>query len=527
MEKSRSKLIIILIVAIAGLFLATRLYRLDVVPFGPHIMHIDELGAAYDSFCISEYGVDQFRYHMPVYFMCFGEGQNALYTYLAVFTFKLLGISIFSFRLPAVICAAGAFIALFFLLRDMLDEWYAAVGLALMTVMPVFMMSEHWGLECYLMISFVIISMAFQIRAVITNSSVHYFFTGLFWGITLYTYAMSYIMVPSFLLLSFIVLLAYRKLSLKNAIIAGIPLMILGVPLFVQQLVMMGIIEPFSFMGWVDFWRSSHYRGDEISVANVLENLTKSFKYIYVADRSGYDANPRWGTMYYVSVPFIIIGMISSGYRVIKDIKARVLNPWLFNWLYFLSSRLFLLFVKYPNINRVNGIYPAYLLFTVYGIKTVADKIKKKAVYFAIVAAAYAICFVTFSKYFYSYDGLINDAFGEGDSLACDLEAGEAAALAKQIANGKPVVALVNEGWQTALSIALYTQTSPYEFFRDNDPHDRYFNGVEWYMPDGLDLSGDTVYLIDNNLRHITSYLTTEEGFSVDITYPDYTIVAK
>ncbi len=526
-EKKYRILMILTAAAIFAAFLITRLYRLDIVPFGAHRMHIDELGAAYDAFCISDYGVDQFLYRMPVYFKCFGEGQNALYTYLAVIAFRIGGISIFTFRLPAVICAAGAFAALYFMLRDMLDRWYAVVGLALMTVMPVFMMSEHWGLEAYLLMSFVIISLCFQIRAVTKDSSLCYFLAGISWGLSLYTYSMAYVIVPLFLFFSFIALIVYKKLSLKNALLAGIPLVLLGLPLFVQQLVMMEAIQPFSFMGLVDFWSTSHYRADEISIANVPENLIMSFKYTYVADRSAYDANAKWGTMYYITIPFILVGIIASARDVIKNVRAKVLDPWMFVWMFFIVSRIFLLFVKYPNINRINGIFPAYLLFAVYGIRTVAEKINKKVLFYSVLSVIYLVCFLTFSRYFYSHDGLQADAYDIGDSLGCDLEAGEAAALAKQIAMGRPVCAMLNDGWMRHLSIAMYTETSPYKFNRDHEPQDRDFNGVKWYMPEELDLSGNTVYLIDNELNHIISYLVSEEGFMVDVSYPDFTVVFK
>ena len=514
------------VILILTVFFTTRLYKLDEVPFGTHWMHIDELGAAYDAFCISEYGVDQFLYHMPVYFKCFGEGQNALYTYLAAIVFKLAGISIFKFRLVAVICATAAIIALYFLTARLLDRWSAVVAMALMTIMPVFLMSEHWGLEAYLMMSFVIMSMSLQIHAITTGKPILYFLTGMFWGLTLYTYALSYIIVPIFFLISFAVLIVYKKLNIRNAMLAGIPLLILSFPLLIQQFVMMGLIQPFSFYGIVDFWDTTHYRGHDISTKFFIENLTKSFWYIYVADHRPYDANPAYGNMYYISIPFILIGMFTSAKSIKGGLKTGTLNLWIFNWIYFIVARLFLLFVKEPNVNRVNGIYPAYLLFAVYGIKFVSERINKKTFYI-VIGVVYAVCFLSFSRYFYSYDGLQSDAFGgNGTSLDCDIQAAEAAALAKKIAMGRQVYALLNDGWQRHLSIALYTETSPYKFNRDHEPQDRSFNGVEWSMPDGLDLTGNTVYLIDNNLGHITSYLSGE-GFNVDITYPDYTVVYR
>ncbi len=530
MEKNKrnTAILIILFAAVSILFLATRLYKLDSVPFGPHRMHIDEIGAAYDAFCISEYGVDQFLLRIPPYFRCFGEGQNALYTYLAAIVFKVGGISIFTFRLTAVICAYGALVALFFMIRDMIDKWYAIVAMCLMTVMPVFLMSEHWGLEAYLLMSFVIISMCFHIHAVITGKGLFFLLAGISWGVTYYTYTLSYIPVTVFLFLTMAVLLMYKKITWKNALLAGIPVLILGFPLLAEQLVYGGWVKPFSLFGIMDLWTPTHTRYGEVSPGFVAENLLGAFEYIYVADRSAYDANAQFGTMLYVSIPFILIGMISSAVAVIKSIKAKVLDPWLFAWMYFIITRIFLLFVRYPNCNRINGIYPAYLLFAVYGVKTAADFTKKaKPVFFVVLTAAYVISFIPFTRYMYSYEGLSNDAYSIGDSLGVDLQAGEAAALAKKIANGKPVIAMLNDGFMRHLSIALFTETSPYGFNRDHEPQDRSFNGVEWTMPDGLDLSGNTVYLIDNEIGHITSYLVSEEGFAVDITYPDFTVVYK
>jgi len=524
--KIKSICFIVLLIAVTSLFLATRFYRLDVVPFGAHRMHIDELGAAYDAFCISEYGVDQFLLKMPPYFRCFGEGQNALYTYLSAIVFKIAGISLFNYRLSAVICAMGAFAALFFLMKEMLDKWYALVALALMTIMPVFMISEHWGLEAYLLMSFVIISMCFHVHAAMTGSSLHYFLAGVFWGLSYYTYSLSYIVVTVFLILSMAILMKYKKITLKNALLAGIPVLVLGFPLLMEQLVMMGALEPFSLFGVMDLWVPPYTRYHGISWEYVSENLLGALRFIYVDDNDAYNSNRTFGTMYYVSIPFILIGMVASAITVIKDIKRKVLNPWLFCWLFYLCSRIFLLFVKEPNVNRINGIYPEYLMFTVYGIKTALEKFKFKKALFTAGCVAYIIPFVLFSKYMYSHDGLQNDAYDIGDSLGCDIQAAETAALAKKLAMGRPVYALLNDGWMRHLSMALYTETSPYDFFRDNEPQDRSFNGVEWEMPDGLDLTGDTVYLIDNELSHITQYLISE-GFAADMTYPDYTVVYR
>ena len=136
---------------IAVLFVATRLYKLDTVPFGPDGLHIDEAEAAYDAVCIRDWGVDQFLVKFPPYFRGYGGGQNALYTYLAVIVLKFLPMSTFSFRLVAVLCAIPVFFSLYDLSYRLFQRWsYAVISISLMTIFPVYLMSEHWGLECYL-----------------------------------------------------------------------------------------------------------------------------------------------------------------------------------------------------------------------------------------------------------------------------------------------------------------------------------------------------------------------------------------
>ncbi len=371
--------------------------------------------------------------------------------------------------------------------------------------------------------------MLFTIRAVTTERSLFYFLGGLFWGITLYTYSMSYVIVPAFLFVTFIILLMFKKLSVKKALLVAVPFALLGIPLFLEQLVMMGYMEPYTFLGITDFWYPEYTRYHSISPTYFWENLKVFFKYTYVADNDRYDANPVFGTLYYVSLPFIWIGLVSSVVNVIKDIREKKLNTWIFPVLFYVVARVFFLFVEYPNINRTNGIYPIYLLFIVYGIRAIVNRINKAAVrrvFLAVVTVAYLVCFVAYSRYFYMHDGLQSDAFNEGDGLGINVEAGEAAALAKKIAAGKPVVAMLNDGYYRHMALALFTETSPYEYNREHEPEDRIFNGVDWHMPDGLDLSGDTVYLIDAELIHITQYLQSE-GFAVDITYPDFTVVYR
>ncbi len=520
----KKQIFVAVIIMIFGVFLFSRLFRLDFTPFGPHGMHIDELGAAYDSFCISEYGVDQYQYKLPVYFRCFGEGQNALYTYLAAVIFKLGGVSVFNFRLVAVICAVFAFIAMFFLSGMLVDRKYIPLALFLMTSMPAYVMSEHWGLECYLFLSFAIISMSFMLGGLLKQSVLLYFLSGLFWGITLYTYAITYVVVPPFLVLALIYLIRVRKIDIRQALATALPVCILGTPLFIQQLVMMDVIPPFEAFGIIDFWRPVFYRYGAISPSFIPYNLLHSTYLILVDDLIEYNSAKLFGSIYYVSIPFMLIGLVLAAKAFVISVKTRKEDPWALVFIFYVTARIALLFVKEPNTNRANSLYLPFLLFTVYGIIWAVEKINKR-VFTLALAAAYMVSFLCFSYWMYSYSGY-RQASDVTGGMKVDVQAGEVLAYAKKIADGKDIAAIINEGWCTDLTIALFTETSPFDYSNDNDETNDRYNGITWGVPTELDLSGETIFVIDNDLHHITDYLVSE-GFAADYSYEGYAVVAR
>ena len=136
---NKKRLYYIVLALITTLFIGTRLFRLDSVPFTAWGMELDELGAAYDAWCIQGGGVDRYLTKMPLMFLNTGDGQNALYIYMAALMFKIFGFSLVKFRLIAVICATAAFVCLYHLSKMIYgSEIYNIVPIALMTVMPVF-----------------------------------------------------------------------------------------------------------------------------------------------------------------------------------------------------------------------------------------------------------------------------------------------------------------------------------------------------------------------------------------------------
>lgn len=500
---------IILFCIITILFIITRLFRLDSVPYHNGI-HVDEWGAAYDAWCIQGWGVDRYLTRFPVFFYNTGQGQNALYIYLAAIMFKLFGFSLFKFRLLQVICASIAYLCLYLLSRNLInDQIKCLIPNALMTITPVFLMSEHWGLESYLLLSFSIISTYLLIKAINSGKEIDFIISGIIWGLTFYTYGVTYVIIPLFMIITLIYLIYVKRIDFSHAIGVAIPVVCLGIPLAIEQFVISGIIGPLS-LKYMDFFPMRDFRASDISPVNIPYNLLVYPKMIFVSDLAPQQMVPIFGTIYYISIPFMIIGLILYIVRFIQELRKRRYDDRSIVFLFFIAAQTVALMTVEVEIQRVNACFFPYLMFTSEGIIFVIDKSRKK--YLALsIAVVYSITFLLFARWVYSYGEnswcdqtkLENQTWLYRDTLI-----GDAVAETKKLSEGKKIQMIINSVEDRYRMICLYAGTSPYDRLEEG----YHENGYDIGIPNELDLSGDTVYLIEGSLDHISAYLV-DQGF--------------
>src|SRR5699024_2523005 len=104
-------------------------------------------------------------------------------------------------------------------------------------ICPWHFMQSRWALDCNLLSSMLLISIYILTKAVKTKSKAIYLLAGILFGITLYTYALSYIIIPILLLLLLVYMLYTKKVKISDIIIFGIPLGLLAIPLILSLLV--------------------------------------------------------------------------------------------------------------------------------------------------------------------------------------------------------------------------------------------------------------------------------------------------
>lgn len=388
------------------LFLFTRIYLIQDVPLG---LHVDEAGMAYDAWSLANFGVDRYLMSYPIYFINYGGGQSVLFGYLSMFLIKLFGFSIYSIRLPGVLVSIMTFFIGYKTSKELFSSSkYGLLFSYLFTILPYFIMQSRFGLDCNLMMglsSLVIYSIHKMVKI---QSIKYYIFAGLSSGLILYTYALSYLVLPLFLLISFAYLILLKLIDFKKIIYFILPLALISFPL-----VLMIFINKFGFESikllFITIPKLPEYRGTEFIFTNTINNFIHVTKSVLFYDWLSYNSIDMFYTLYKISIPFVLIGVFYGVYVIIKSVKLKKYNLLSLIWFFALSVFIMGLFLKgQPNTNRMNGIFYSVLVLLVCGIycidMIIRSFIKYKhisAIYLILIVLMYAYNFNNFAKYYY------------------------------------------------------------------------------------------------------------------------------
>lgn len=384
---SKSQIIVFIGILLISIF--SRGYRLEELPVG---IHVDEAGMAYDAFCLANNGTDRFLNHLPVYLENFGGGQSALYAYLASIFVKIFGLNMVSIRLPAFLMSIAVIITIYFTTKKECGIKTAQAFTFFVAICPWHIMSSRWGLDCNLLAPMIIISTCILINS---KKVKDYIITGIFFGLTLYTYALSYLILPVFLALILIYMLYTKKIKFKMLFPLGIPIFLFAIPLMLMLLINNGFLEQIE--GVITINKLPDYRGVEISFSNIKENL-KFIKTIFTNDGLTYNALPEYGTVYNFSIFLIILGGLIELNNFILNIKNKKFE---FNSIMFLLVGTVFscsLLIFEPNINRVNAIYIPMMFFIVSAMKLFYKNYK---IIFYIFMIIFIIYFVKFEHFYF------------------------------------------------------------------------------------------------------------------------------
>lgn len=371
----------ILLVFLLLIFI-TRIYKFGEIP---NFIGVDEAGAAYDAYCLSEYGVDRYLNSFPVYLINFGGGQSALYAYATIPFIKLIGANIIAYRLPELLFFLMGIVVCYILANKMKDKKIALLYTFLIIICPWNIEASRQGLDCNLLAPMFMLDVLLLVTA---NKNWHYIVAGLAIGVTLYTYCLAWILIPVFLLIYIIYTLWVKKINFKQLVLLGIPIALLATPLIYLILLNKGYATRTNF-GIFTIPKLFFFRQGEISIKNLLEYGGYSLKTIFTDSRG----------IYLIELPFLLVGIVVGIKEFVKSIKEKEFSFTGFMTVVFIILLMCNLLVVIGTLNRANILYLPMIYLITIGISYLSKGSKLTIISILIVLIA---LFVTFEISYYT-----------------------------------------------------------------------------------------------------------------------------
>ena len=419
---------------ILALLIFARLYQFGLVPGD---INQDEAFAGYNAYTLFHNGRDSFGYGMPVYLTAWGSGMNALESYLAIPFIALFGPHTWSLRLAPLILSILSLVTVYKLIHDFIkNDIFALFAMLFTGIMPWHIMLSRWALESNLAPAFLLFSCYFFLKGL--EKEKYYIFAAVCYGLSLYSCATMWVVVPFIILAEVIYFILKKKIRLtKYTISAGIILILISLPAVLFLLVNMGYMDELK-SGILSIPKLVGFRGGEVSFSNLSENLDNLFK-IILNQNDGliWNTTNEFGLIYKYSLPFSIVGLgaiiapvilknmkissSESNYIIDKtdnttETKENKSISLSFFLIVHLIAGLVIGALISVNVNRVNILWLPLILLTAYGIYFVFYKIKwirDRLVWLPLVV--YLFSFVRFESYYFTdYKNEINNNFCEG-----------------------------------------------------------------------------------------------------------------
>ena len=362
----------LLLILIAGVVL--RVWDFGSVPGG---VNQDGAMAAVDAKALADYGTDRFGTWLPCHLYAWGYGQmSSLMSYLIAPFVKLFGLSVVTMRIPSLLCsiAGGVFFWLF--MRDVFGERAGLIAALLVAINPWHLLQSRWALDCNLLPHFFMGGLYFLNRG-LTEKKRFLYISMLFFGLCMYCYGITIYTVPLFLVAVCVFYMIKKRVTLRDAAVCALVYLLIAWPFILTMAV--------NFFGWdtieLPFVTIQHFT-DSVRAGDILffseaplAQLTANFKsllnvtLLQVKDLPWNDMD-GFGTMYLFSMPFAALGL----FGFLKEKKAD--NKWLA--LFALLTGIWVgLVTNGVNVNRINIIYYAELMFIALGIYYVVTALPK------------------------------------------------------------------------------------------------------------------------------------------------------
>lgn len=338
------------LLAIFGIAVFMRLYRLDQIPFGTWYDEAD--GGLYALNILNQAGF------LPVFSVI--SRLPAHLNYLIAASFRIFGVSTYAIRLVSVAFGLATVAAAYFAGRELFDR---RTGLVLAFLLAVSRWDINWsriGMHGITVPFFELLTMGFILRALRRQRLLDYTLAGLSLGFGLCFYV-SFRFFPVVIVL-FLIVLWLRRHDLVSSSWRGFLLLILGAFIAAVPVIQFSLTQPDAF--WGRTRDISIFQGKTAQEAlNSIAQTTRDhlLMFNYQGDRNGRHNLPGEPMLDPISGCLLVLGTTLSLWRI-RQPKSFLLLAWL---LLMLAPGIFSLDFESPQSYRVIGSLPAAYLLAV------------------------------------------------------------------------------------------------------------------------------------------------------------------
>ena len=477
-----------------------RLVYLGSVPGG---LHQDEAFVALNAYDLYHEGRDCAGLQLPVYMSSWGDGQSAMYSWLLTILMVFTGgrWNTYLCRLPQALVGIFTLWAVYCLMRHMFERSAGLWAMFLLAVCPWHVMMSRWALDANLAPGFLIFGLLFFVKGL--DEEKYFLLSALFYGLSLYCYAVIWPMMPVLLALQVLYGLIGRKIHPGRWTLLSVGILfVLALPLILFVLVNMDVLQEI-VLPFMTIPKTSGFRGGEISfdLQMMLRNMETARK-LLVSQNTGseYDVLMPWGLFYDEGRDVILIGAVLLFIRMIIHMVQKKFAYEFYIFTGLLCGGLTCLYVQ-ARVHQVNDLFIPMVLCGAYGIWTVTSWITRKKktlgqLAAAVVVCCYGTCFILFQRDYYTdYKALTDIYFAAGvkESVEYALEKSEELGITD-------ISAEKAAQWPRIL---LFTETLPAEYLAHVEYDE--FPAPAAFEKDGLhiktrvdyeNIDKDTIYII-------------------------------
>ena len=397
-----------------------RFYQLGDTPAG---FLNDEANAGYDAYSLLLTGRDQWNNFFPLNnFIGFGDFQPPVNRYSLLIPIYIFGLNEFSVRFVSALSGVLSVIALYFLVKKLVNKEAAFLSAFFLAIMPWAVGLNRIGHESNIAILFLILSLYF---GVVQKPSRSLFYSVFFIALSMYTYSAYILYAP--LVLAVILYLNYKKERGYRYLLKPLILFLIIIsPIIIQKnaasvrFSQVGLTTNVNSIGLINILNDE--RGQCIAVfnpiicktvgnkatlfvgtfvKNYMSHFSPNFLYID-GTHTQFSVLPQRGLDYLFNFLPLILGMTF----LLKDNKQRKLNSAFV--ILFLISPLPDSFTSEGNYTRASMMQPFLSLFSGLGVYYFLDILNGKKIFkylfifsfFLIISFSVISFFITYLTYF-------------------------------------------------------------------------------------------------------------------------------